>query len=52
MTPEDAVARWIESPRHCATLMNPAFAEMGVAVVVDRKSKLGVYWTQEFGTLR
>lgn len=52
MTPEDAVAGWIDSPRHCANLMNPAFTEMGVAVAVDRKSKLGVYWTQEFGTLR
>jgi uncharacterized protein YkwD len=32
--------------------MNPAFTEMGVAFAVDRKSKLGVYWTQEFGTPR
>jgi uncharacterized protein YkwD len=49
MKPEDAVAGWIESPGHCATLMNPAFTEMGVAVAVDRKSRMGVYWTQEFG---
>jgi uncharacterized protein YkwD len=50
--PEDVVAGWIKSPTHCANLMNPAFTEMGVAFAVDRKSKLGVYWTQEFGTPR
>lgn len=50
--PEDAVAGWINSPAHCATLMNPAFTEMGVAFAVDRRSKMGVYWTQEFATPR
>jgi uncharacterized protein YkwD len=52
MKPEDAVAGWINSPTHCANLMNPLFTEMGVAFAVDRKSKFGVYWTQEFGTPR
>ncbi len=50
--PEDAVAGWIRSPTHCANLMNPVFTEMGAAFAVDRKSNLGVYWTQEFGTPR
>jgi uncharacterized protein YkwD len=50
--PEDAVAGWIRSPTHCANLMSPVFTETGVAFAVDRKSKLGVYWTQEFGTPR
>ena len=50
--PEDAVAAWIKSPGHCANLMNPMFTEMGVAFAVDRKSKMGVYWTQAFGTPR
>lgn len=50
--PEDAVAGWIKSPKHCANLMNPAFTEMGIAFAVDRNSEMGVYWTQEFGTPR
>lgn len=50
--PEDAVTAWINSPPHCINLMNPAFTEMGVAFAVDRTSKLGVYWAQEFGTPR
>ena len=50
--PEDAVTGWIDSPGHCANLMNPAFTEMGVAVAVNRKSRMGVYWTLEFGTPR
>jgi uncharacterized protein YkwD len=50
MKPEDAVAGWIKSPGHCANLMNPAFTEMGVAFAVDPGSKMGVYWTQTFGT--
>lgn len=52
MNPEEAVAGWIKSPTHCANLMNPLFTEMGVAFTVDRKSKMGVYWAQEFGTPR
>ncbi len=52
MKPEDVVAGWINSPTHCANLMNPAFTEMGVAFAVDRKSRMGVYWTQEFGAPR
>ena len=50
--PEDAVAGWIKSPPHCANLMDPAFTEMGVAFAVDPGSKMGVYWTQAFGTPR
>jgi uncharacterized protein YkwD len=50
--PEDAVAAWIKSPGHCANLMNPAFTDMGVAYAVDRRSELGVYWSQAFGAPR
>lgn len=52
MKPEDAVAGWIKSQKHCANLMNPIFTEMGVAFAVNRKSEMGVYWTQAFGTPR
>lgn len=49
-TPEDAVAGWVKSPGHCANLMNPEFTDMGAAVAVNRRSKMGLYWTQEFAT--
>ncbi len=50
--PEDAVAGWVKNAPHCANLMNPAFTEMGVAFAVDRRSEMGVYWTQAFGRPR
>ncbi len=52
MDPETVVAGWIKSPGHCANLMNGRFTEMGVAYAVDKKSEMGVYWAQEFGTPR
>ena len=51
-TPEAAVLVWINSPQHCANLMNPVYTEMGAAFAVDSRSAMGVYWTQEFGTRR
>ena len=50
--PEGAMAAWINSPGHCANLMNPAYTEMGVAFAVDARSRMGVYWTQTFGRPR
>jgi uncharacterized protein YkwD len=50
--PEEVVAGWLKSPEHCANLMNAAFTEMGVAFAVEKNSRLGVYWTQTFGTPR
>ena len=52
LKPEEAVAGWLDSSGHCANLMSPAFSEMGVAYAVNRQSRMGVYWTQEFGTRR
>jgi uncharacterized protein YkwD len=49
---EEAVAGWIESPGHCANLMDPRFTEMGAAVAVNSSSEMGLYWAQEFGTPR
>ncbi len=51
-TAEAAVQGWIDSPPHCANLMGAQFAEMGVAFSVNARSKLGIYWTQMFGTPR
>jgi len=50
-TPQDAVAAWIDSPGHCANLMNPAFTEMGAAYAINpRNENRTPYWTQVFGT--
>ena len=52
LSPEAAVAGWIKSPGHCENLMNASFTQMGVAAAVNAKSKMGLYWAQEFGTPR
>lgn len=50
-TPEEAVQGWVNSPGHCANLMNPNYTQMGAAYAVNRASELGtLYWTQVFAT--
>ena len=47
----DTVVRsWLESPEHCANIMSPLFAEMGVAFAPSPQSKLRILWAQVFGT--
>lgn len=45
-TPEQVVAEWLGSPRHCSNIMDADFTEMGVAVA---SNATGVYWAQVFG---
>ena len=45
-TPEQVVAGWLDSARHCANIMSADFTEMGVAVASNPR---GVYWAQLFG---
>jgi uncharacterized protein YkwD len=49
---DEAVASWINSPGHCANLMNPKFTEMGFGSAASANSEMGLYWTQVFGTPR
>ena len=52
-TPREAVDGWIDSPGHCANLMNPSFTEMGAGYAISRARMPGfVYWTQVFGVRR
>ncbi|MCA1247581.1 CAP domain-containing protein [Massilia sp. MS-15] len=52
-TPDEAVAGWLDSPGHCANIMNPGFTEMGAAYGVAAERRSGfVYWTQVFGRPR
>lgn len=45
-TPEEAVRGWLESPGHCANIMDKRFRDMGVAHTFNPSSKHGVYWAQ------
>lgn len=50
-TVEDAVASWLDSPGHCANIMNPDFREMGAAYAINPQNQnRTAYWTQVFGT--
>jgi uncharacterized protein YkwD len=48
-TPEQVVESWLESPRHCTNLMDPAYAEMGIGFAADPGSTSAIYWAQVFG---
>jgi uncharacterized protein YkwD len=49
---ESVVQGWIESPGHCANLMDRRFTEMGIAFVVNEQRDAEIYWAQVFGTPR
>ncbi len=51
-TAQEAVSNWIDSPTHCAILMNPEYTEVGMALVYEVDSQYTYYWTQNFGALR
>jgi uncharacterized protein YkwD len=42
------MAAWLNSPGHCANIMNSAFAEVGTAAASNPASTYGTYWTQNF----
>ncbi len=42
----EAVEGWLQSPGHCANLMQANFTEMGIAFAVNADSEAGVYWAQ------
>jgi uncharacterized protein YkwD len=49
----EAVDGWIDSPGHCANLMNPTFTEMGAGYEISHARMPGfVYWTQVFAAPR
>lgn len=51
-TPEEAVAGWLESPGHCANVMNAAYSVMGAGYAVSGGDNLHVYWAQLFAAPR
>lgn len=45
-SPEEVVQGWLESPGHCENIMDPRFAEMGIAYAAGQASRRGLYWVQ------
>jgi uncharacterized protein YkwD len=43
---EEVVQGWLDSPGHCENIMDPRFAEMGIAYAAGRAAKRGLYWVQ------
>jgi uncharacterized protein YkwD len=50
-TAEEVVQGWLDSPGHCENIMDPRFAEMGIAYAAGR-GKRGLYWVQVFAEPR
>jgi len=49
-SPEEVVRGWLDSPDHCENIMDPRFAEMGIAYALGPApapaSGRGLYWVQ------
>ena len=43
---EEVVQGWLDSPGHCENMMDPRFAQMGIAYSPGRTSRRGLYWVQ------
>jgi uncharacterized protein YkwD len=48
---EEVVDGWLDSPGHCANIMDPRFQDIGVAVATGKK-RGQIYWVQTFGAPR
>jgi uncharacterized protein YkwD len=48
MSSREAVDGWLASPGHCANIMEPRFAETGIALVPGRGRDRATYWVQAF----
>lgn len=48
LSPEEIIARWHRSPRHCVNLMNPHFTDVGAACMpANQPSRYLTYWTMD-----
>jgi uncharacterized protein YkwD len=52
VTVEEVVQAWLDSPDHCENIMDPRFAEMGIAFASGHTSRRGLYWVQVFAEPR
>jgi len=51
-TIEEVMTGWLNSPGHCANIMNSAYTEFGAAVYFVAGSDYSNYWTQVFARPR
>ena len=51
-TEESVMQGWLDSPGHCANIMNPAFLEFGSAMILTDTADYSSYWTQVFAASR
>jgi uncharacterized protein YkwD len=49
-TADAVVATWLDSPAHCANIMEPQFTEMGVAFALAPSGNPAIYWAQVLAT--
>ena len=49
LTAAEVVEGWMQSPGHCTNIMNPRYKTLGVGFASAPRSRLGNYWTQDFG---
>jgi uncharacterized protein YkwD len=43
---EEVVQGWLDSPGHCENIMDPRFAEMGLAYAAGQSARRGLFWVQ------
>ena len=43
---DEVVQGWLDSPGHCENIMDPRFAEMGIAYSAGQSSRRGLFWVQ------
>jgi uncharacterized protein YkwD len=43
---EEVVQGWLDSPGHCENIMDPRFAEMGLANAAGQATRRGLFWVQ------
>jgi uncharacterized protein YkwD len=52
MEPEEALRGWLESPGHCANIMDARFTEMGFGLAADDDREGDLFWVQTFAAPR
>jgi uncharacterized protein YkwD len=50
LTVEQVINHWLNSPGHCANMMNSVFREVGVACASSASASYGNYWTMDLGS--
>lgn len=49
---KEVIDAWLDSPGHCANIMNPVFTEIGAATASDENTDFTTYWTLDLAAPR